>query len=93
MKRKKRHNIDQTSLKQRLEAARALRKTKERMKQNKEFLYDITSSTTTMRRTYVVLTHDVRMSNVNTFNQQKIINQIVKQNNSLHKCLKIVRIV
>jgi hypothetical protein len=43
-------------------------KTKKRMKQNKEFLYDITLLTTTMRRTYVVLTHDVRMNNVNTFN-------------------------
>jgi hypothetical protein len=68
-------------------------KTKERIKQDKEFLYNITSSTMTMRRIYVVLTHDVRMSNVNTFNQQKIINQIVKQNNNLHKCLNIVQIV
>ncbi len=68
-------------------------KAKERMKQDNEFLYDITSSTTTMRRIYVVLTHDVRMNNVNTFNQQKIINQIVKQNSSLHENLNIVRIV
>jgi hypothetical protein len=68
-------------------------KTKERMKQNKELLHDITFSTTAMRRTYVVLTHDVRMSNVNTFNQQTIINQIVKQNNNLHKDLNIVRII
>jgi hypothetical protein len=49
-------------------------KTKERMKQDKKLLHDITLSTTAMRRTYVVLTHDVRMSNVNTFNQQTIIN-------------------
>jgi hypothetical protein len=68
-------------------------KTKERMKQNKKLLHDITSSTTAMRRTYVVLTHDVRMSNVNTFNQQTIINQIVKQNSSLHKNLNIVRVI
>jgi hypothetical protein len=68
-------------------------KTKERMKQNKEFLYDITSSTTTIRRTYVVLLHDVRINNVNIFNQQKIINQIVKQNNNLHKNLNIVQVV
>ncbi len=68
-------------------------KTKERKKQDKELLHDITSSTTAMRRTYVVLTHDVRMSNVNTFNQQTIINQIVKQNSSLHKNLNIVRII
>jgi hypothetical protein len=68
-------------------------KTKERMKQNKKLLHDITSSTTAMRRTYVVLAHDVRMSNVNTFNQQTAINQIVKQNNNLHKNLNIVRVV
>jgi hypothetical protein len=68
-------------------------KTKERMKQNKKLLHDITSSTTAMRRTYVVLTHDVRMNNVNTFNQQTVINQIVKQNSSLHKDLNIVRII
>jgi hypothetical protein len=68
-------------------------KTKERMKQDKEFLHDITFSTTTMRRTYVVLTHDVRMNNVNTFNQQKIINHIVRKTSSLHKDLNIVRII
>jgi hypothetical protein len=63
------------------------------MKQDKEFLHNITFSTTAMRRIYVVLTHDVRMNNINTFNQQKIINQIVKRNSSLHKNLNIVRIV
>jgi hypothetical protein len=68
-------------------------KTKERMTQDKKFLHDITFSTTAMRRTYVVLTHDVRMSNVNTFNQQTIINQIVKQNSNLHKDLNIVRVI
>jgi hypothetical protein len=68
-------------------------KTKERMKQDKEFLHNITFLTTAMRRTYVVLAHNVRMSNVNTFNQQKVINQIVKQNSSLHKNLNIVRVV
>jgi hypothetical protein len=67
-------------------------KTRKRMKQDKKFLHDITLSTTAMRRIYVVLAHDVRMSNVNTFNQQKIINQIVKQNSSLHKDLNIVRV-
>jgi hypothetical protein len=46
-----------------------------------------------MRRTYVVLTHDVRINNVNTFNQQTIINQIIKQNNNLHKDLNIVQVI
>jgi hypothetical protein len=68
-------------------------KTRKKMKQDKKLLHDITSSTTAMRRTYVVLAHDVRMSNVNTFNQQTIINQIVKQNSSLHKNLNIVRVI
>jgi hypothetical protein len=68
-------------------------KTRERMTQDRKLLHDITLSTTAMRRTYVVLTHDVRMSNVNTFNQQTIINQIVKQNSSLHKDLNIVRVI
>ncbi len=61
-------------------------KIKERMKQDKKLLHDITFSTTAMRRTYVVLAHDVRMSNVNTFNQQTIINQIV---NKITICIKI----
>jgi uncharacterized pyridoxamine 5'-phosphate oxidase family protein len=68
-------------------------KTKKRMKQYKKLLHDITFSTTAMRRTYVVLAHHVRMSNVNTFNQQKAINQIVKQNSSLLKNLNIVRVI
>jgi hypothetical protein len=68
-------------------------KTKERMKQNKKILHDITFSTTAMRCTYVVLAHNVRMSNVNTFNQQTIINQIVKQNSNLHKDLNIIQII
>ncbi len=44
-------------------------KTKEKMKQNRELLHDITFSMTAIRRTYAVLAHDVRMINVNTFNQ------------------------
>jgi mevalonate kinase len=38
------------------------------MKKNLTLMNDIISSTTTMKRTYVVLTHDVRLSSVNTFN-------------------------
>jgi hypothetical protein len=90
---KKKHIIDQTFVQRRFEVARAFWKTRKRMKQDKEFLYNITLSTTTMHRIYVVLTHDVRINNVNTFNQQKIINQIVKKNSNLHKNLNIVRVV
>jgi hypothetical protein len=44
------------------------KKTRKRIKQDKELLYDITSLTTTMRCIYAVLTHNVRMNNVNIFN-------------------------
>jgi putative alpha-1,2-mannosidase len=94
MKKKKRNILSiRRLLNDDLKLLARFEKTRERIKQDKKLLHDITFSTTAMRRTYVVLTHDVRMSNVNTFNQQKIINQIVKQNSNLHKNLNIVRIV
>ncbi len=43
-------------------------KIKTRIKRDLTLMNDIISSTTTMKRTYVVLTHDVRLSSVNTFN-------------------------
>jgi hypothetical protein len=49
-----------------------------RMKKNLTLMNDIISSTTTMKRTYVVLTHDVRLSSVNIFNQKATIKKIVK---------------
>ncbi len=63
-----------------------------RMKKNLTLINHIISLTTTMRKTYVVLTHDVRLSSVNTFNQKTTIEKIVKQNNTLHKNLNILRI-
>jgi hypothetical protein len=65
---------------------------KTRMKRNLTLMNNTISSTTTMKRTYVVLTHDVRLSSVNTLNQKTTIEKIVKQNNTLHKNLNILRI-
>jgi hypothetical protein len=65
---------------------------KTRMKRDLTLMNDIISSTTTMKRTYVVLTHDVRLSSVNTLNQKATIEKIVKQNNTLHKNLNILRV-
>jgi hypothetical protein len=65
---------------------------KTRIKKNLTLMNDIISSTTTMKRTYVVLTHDVRLSSVNTFNQKATIEKIVQQNNTLHKNLNILRV-
>jgi hypothetical protein len=63
-----------------------------RMKKNLTLMNDIISSTTTMKRTYVALTHDVRLNSVNTFNQKATIEKIVKQNSTLHKNLNILRV-
>jgi hypothetical protein len=46
----------------------------------------------TMKRTYVVLTYDVRLSSVNTLNQKTTIEKIIKQNSTLHKSLNILRV-
>jgi hypothetical protein len=68
------------------------KKTKKRMKKNRALTYDISFFATTMRRTYIVLAHDMRMKVINVVNQQKVINHIVKQNLSLHKDMNIVKI-
>ncbi len=53
---------------------------------------DIILSTTMIKRIYVVLTHDVRLNNVNTFNQKTTIEKIIRHNNTLHKNLNILRV-
>ncbi len=63
-----------------------------RMKRDLTLMNDITSSTTTIKRTYVVLTHDVRLSSVNRLNQNATIEKIVRQNNTLHKNIDILRV-
>jgi hypothetical protein len=54
---------------------------------------NIASSTYMMRKTFEMLTHDVRIIDVNTDNQQKIIRRIEKQNEKLHSKLKIVKMI
>ncbi len=68
------------------------KKTKKRMKKNRALTYNINLFATTMKRIYVVLTHDMRMKIINVVNQQKVINHIVKQNLNLHKDMNIVKI-
>jgi hypothetical protein len=63
-----------------------------RMKRDLMLMNDIISSMMTMKRTYVVLTHDVRLSSVNTLNQKTTIEKIIRQNNTLHKNLNILRV-
>jgi hypothetical protein len=69
------------------------KKTKKRVIINEIFAKSIASSTYIMRRTFEMLIHDVRVVDVQTINQQKIIRKIEKQNEALHSKLKIVRII
>jgi hypothetical protein len=46
-----------------------------------------------MWRTFKMLIHDVRVVDVQTTNQQKMIRRIEKQNETLHSRLKIVKII
>jgi hypothetical protein len=69
------------------------KKIKKRVIISETFARSIASSTYIMRRTFEMLTHDVRVVDVQTTNQQKTIRRIEKQNEVLHSKLKIVRIV
>ncbi len=60
---------------------------------NEIFAKNIVSSTYIMRRTFEILTHNVRVIDVQTINQQKTICRIEKQNETLHSRLKIVKII
>jgi hypothetical protein len=69
------------------------KKIKKRVIINEIFAKSIASSIYLMRRTFEVLTHDVRVVDVQTINQQKTIRKIEKQNETLHSRLKIVKII
>jgi hypothetical protein len=57
------------------------------------FAKSIVSLTYIMRKTFEMLTYDVRVVDVQTINQQKTICKIEKQNETLHSKLKIVKII
>ncbi len=68
-------------------------KIKKRVIISEIFARSIASSTYIMRRTFEMLTHDVRVVDVQTTNQQKTIRRIEKQNETLHSKLKIVKVI
>jgi hypothetical protein len=93
MKKKKKNVLSMRRLlSEDLKLFTSFEKIRTRMKRDLTLMNDITSSTTTMKRTYVVLTHDVRLSSVNTLNQKATIEKIVRQNNTLDKNLNILRV-
>jgi hypothetical protein len=68
-------------------------KTKQRLKQNKTLLKDVVMTTSLSRRTFEIMIHDVKITSINTQNQQKTITHIVRQNASMHSNLKIARVI
>ncbi len=68
-------------------------KTKQRLKRNKTLLKNVASTTSLSRRIFEVMIHDVKMTSINTQNQQTAIKHIVRQNASMHLNLKITRVI
>jgi hypothetical protein len=66
-------------------------KIKNKLTINNSLLKHVTSSTYAVFRIFDVLAHDVRVVDVQTKNQQKIIKRIKKQNEILHSSLKITK--
>ena len=56
-------------------------------------MHDITLSAMIVQRTYVVMTHEMRINSVDTMNQKTIIDHIIKQNVILHKDINIMRVI
>jgi hypothetical protein len=69
------------------------KKTKNRLTINNSLMKNVASSTYAMSRIFEILTHEVRVIDVQTNNQQKIIRRIEKQNETLHSSLRIARVV
>ncbi len=68
-------------------------KAKNRLTINNSLMKHVASSAYATLRTFEMLTHDVRVIDVQTTNQQKIIQRIERQNEILHSSLRIARVV
>ncbi len=68
-------------------------KVKNRLTINNSLMKHVASSTYATLRTFEMLAHDVRVIDVQTINQQKIIQRIENQNEILHSSLRIARVV
>jgi hypothetical protein len=68
-------------------------KTKQRLKRNKTLLKNVALTTFLSCDIFEIMIHDVRMTSINTQNQQTAIKHIVRQNASMHSNLKITRVI
>ncbi len=69
------------------------KKIKNRLIINNFLMKNVASSAYTMSRIFEILTHEVRVIDVQTSNQQEIIRRIEKQNETLHSSLRIAKVV
>jgi hypothetical protein len=69
------------------------KKIKNRLIINNSLMKNVASSTYAMSRIFEILTHEMRVIDVQTSNQQKIIRRIEKQNETLHSSLRIAKII
>ena len=68
------------------------KKTKMRLQKSENWIKKIVESAIVQRRTYVVLARDVKIKNMNIFNQNKVIQQLIEINAWLHDDLRIERV-
>jgi hypothetical protein len=68
-------------------------KIKKRVIINENFAKNIVLSIYIMRKTFEMFTHDVRVVDIQTINQQKAICKIEKQNEALHSRLKTIKTI
>jgi hypothetical protein len=68
------------------------KETKNRLTISNSLMKNVASSAYAVSRTFEVLTHEVRVTDVQTDNQQEIIRRIEKQNETLHPGLRIARV-
>jgi hypothetical protein len=69
------------------------KKIKNRLIINNSLMKNVVSSTYAMSKIFEILTHEMRMIDVQMSNQQKIIRRIEKQNETLHLSLRIAKVV
>jgi hypothetical protein len=69
------------------------KKIKNRLIINNFLMKNVASSTYAMLKIFEILIHEMRMIDVQTSNQQKIIRRIEKQNETLHSSLRIAKVV
>ena len=65
---------------------------KDKLHTNPTWLLNVAQSATIQRRTYAVTAHNIRIQNIDTANQVKAIEYIVKNNKTMHPDLRVTKV-